>query len=311
MKFEELDRLLQAFSDPHKETIYHYTSADGILGIIDNHELWMSNAEFMNDSTELRMLKNSKDMFRDQDFENVAVRNAWENIFKVKPSMFRNDVNSYYITSFSKKKDMLEQWRGYGNYCIGFDIEKLKARRYFYLYSCIYTEDAIKNWILKNERTMEWKEVIKDKEKQWAARNLIKTAQMKYKNDNFSNEEEVRLITQSHHAWEMYGSSQYEHEPPIHFRRHPIYGFIPYVKFFIEQDTAISEERAEENEQEMKRRKLKEENSKQKELLPIKEVFIGPMAHQQEAKAACEILLKERGYKDVKVDVSKIPYRGI
>ncbi len=50
---------------------------------------------------------------------------------------------------------------------------------------------------------------------------------------------------------------------------------------------------------EMKTRKLKEEGTKEKKLLPITEVIIGPMAYQEEAKVACEIFLAERGYKKV------------
>ena len=45
-------------------------------------------------------------------------------------------------------------------------------------------------------------------------------------------------------------------------------------------------------------------------LLPIREVLIGPMIHQEEAKFACKILLKDKGYENVKVNVSGIPYRG-
>jgi hypothetical protein len=61
----------------------------------------------------------------------------------------------------------------------------------------------------------------------------------------------------------------------------------------------------------MKERKLNEEAAKQRELLPITEVIVGPMAYQREAKTACEILLSERGYKQVPVRVSGIPYRGL
>ena len=91
----------------------------------------------------------------------------------------------------------------------------------------------------------------------------------------------------------------YEDDPPIHFRRHPVYGFpVPYVKFFIEQDNGNNNaKRAKENEQEMKKRKLKKEGTKEIKLLPITEVIVGPMAYQKEAKAACEILLAGRGYK--------------
>jgi hypothetical protein len=56
---------------------------------------------------------------------------------------------------------------------------------------------------------------------------------------------------------------------------------------------------------------LKEEGKKERKLLPITEVIVGPMAHQKEARAAYEILLAERGYKSVGVSVSSIPYRGM
>ena len=32
--------------------------------------------------------------------------------------------------------------------------------------------------------------------------------------------------------------------------------------------------------------------------------------HKEEIRISCEILLKEKGYKDVKIKVSEIPYRG-
>ena len=136
---------------------------------------------------------------------------------------------------------------------------------------------------------------------------------MKYKNPYFKNEKEVRLITISNHNW-LYDNSpgMYEHDLPIHVRGHSLYGFpAPYVKFFIEQDSTGDVRKLKEKEIEMKARKLKEERTKLRKLLPIAEVIIGPMAYQKEAKAACEILLTERGYKNVKVNVSSIPYRGL
>ena len=135
---------------------------------------------------------------------------------------------------------------------------------------------------------------------------------MKYKNNHFKSEEEVRLITTSSHHWSYDNSPEmYEDDLPIHCRRHPVYGFpVPFVKFFIEQDNKNDITRAKEKEMEMKARKLKEEGIKGKKLLPITEVLVGPMAYQKEAKAACEILLAERGYKSVKVRESNIPYRG-
>ena len=63
-KYEALGKLIQAFSMPYEGTVYHYTSADGISGIIGKHEIWMSNATFTNDTTELKALENATGVLR-------------------------------------------------------------------------------------------------------------------------------------------------------------------------------------------------------------------------------------------------------
>ena len=312
MKYEQLKKLIQAFSEPYRGSIYHYTSADGISGIIDSHEIWMSNTTFMNDTTELKMLQNAKAIFKDNDFANDAVRREWRETLERK-RFNGNRQTDYYMASFSRKKDLLEQWRTYGNFCIGFDAKKLAVKRRVFLYSCLYTENDIRRWVLKKEKIDEWKGLTDDEEKRNGAHNLFYVASMKYKNKHFKSEKEIRLIASSNHNW-LYENSpeMYEDDLPIHFRRHPLYGFpVPYVKFFIEHDSHESTKRMKETEMKMKERKLKEEGTKPRKLLPITEVIVGPMAYQKEAKAACEILLSERGYKKVRVTESDIPYRGI
>lgn len=312
MKYEQLMRLIQAFSEPYRGTIYHYTSADGITGIIDKHEIWMSNTAFMNDTTELNMLQNAKATFKDSDFTNAAVRHEWHEMLK-QQRFYENRQNVYYMASFSRKKDSLEQWRAYGNFCIGFDARKLAVGKRVFLYSCLYTENDTRRWVLKKEKIDEWKGLGDDEERRKGAYNLFYVASMKYKNRHFKSEREVRLIASSHHNW-FYNNSpeMYEYDLPIHFRCHRVYGFpVPYVKFFIEDNSNDSPRMKKETEKEMKERKLKEEGTRPRKLLPITEVIIGPMARQTDAKVACQILLSERGYKAVRVTESDIPYRGI
>ena len=88
---------------------------------------------------------------------------------------------------------------------------------------------------------------------------------------------------------------------------------VPYVKLFFEEEGKDDRSKVKEKEMEMemKARKLKDEHRKQRKPLPITEVVVGPVEYQKEAKAACEILLADRGYKNVKVSVSNIPYRGL
>jgi curved DNA-binding protein CbpA len=308
MEYDLLIKLMYQMSEPCKGTVYHYTSADGVAGIISNHEIWMSNTAFMNDTTELRMLQNAPSILTGDDFTNEHMKRAWRNM----PGQSYLDTNYYYMASFSLAKDLLEQWRAYGSFCIGFDANKLPLGKGISLYRCLYTPRDIKRWILKKEKIKEWKEIDADM-KHFLAFNMLYIASMKYKNGHFKNEKEVRLITTSSHNW-FYNNSpeMYENDLPIHVRRHPQYGFpVPYVKLFIEQDGKNGESKVKEQEMDMKARKLKGESTKQRKLLPIKEVIIGPVAYQKEAKAACEILLAEKGYKSVKVSISSIPYRGL
>lgn len=299
---------MHEISEPRKGTVYHYTSADGIAGIIGNHEIWMSNTAFTNDTTELRMLQNTPSILEEKDFTNKNMSRAWSNMST--PPYFYT--NYYYMASFSRARDMLEQWRAYGAFCIGFDAKKLPLRKGISFYHCLYTAEDIKRWIVKNE-WIKGQDELKEDEKNFLAFNVLYIASMKYKNGHFKNEKEVRLITTSSHKWFYENSPEmYENDLPIHVRRHPTHGFpVPYVKLFIEQDSKNEKSKVKEKEMEMKARKMRDEGTKQRRPLPITEVIIGPVAYQEEAKAACEILLAERGYKGVKVNVSNIPYRGL
>ena len=197
----------------------------------------------------------------------------------------------YYMASFSRSRDLLEQWRAYGNFCIGFDAKKLNSKKGISLYKCLYRNADIKKWILKHEKSKIWDVLNRKDFKRFLAYMLIHIASMKFKNANFKNEKEVRLVAVSNHNW-LYDNSpdMYENDLPIHTRPHLKYGFpVPFVKFYMENDKSeIASTEANEKEMEMKARKLREENSKDRSLLPITEVIIGPVAYQREARVACK-----------------------
>jgi hypothetical protein len=190
------------------------------------------------------------------------------------------------------------------------------VRRGFNLYECVYGEQEIRAWIREKSAVPEWDASgLGQGDKTVAVYDLLFAAGAKYKSTHYEGEREVRLISVSHHRWQYVNSpSMYEKDRPIHFRDHPTYGIpVPYVKFFlpVEQKADDSaEHRPPETATEMKRRKLEEEEKMPRGLLPIKEVLIGPMAHQSEAKLACEIMLAEKGYDGIPVTASEIPYRG-
>lgn len=306
-------RLFQAFSDPYPDRLYHYTNADGITGILGNHEIWMSNTAFMNDPTELKALENAKDI-RDSNFARDAVKEKWRRLKDWRGI----DRPNYYMASFSREPDSLGQWRAYGKFCIEFDARKLAVmRRKVSLYECLYTEAEIRKWILAKEKMPEWDDFPDEDQKESAAFNLIYVARMKYKNKDFSAEQEMRLVTTSSHSWLDPDTPEgYEDDLPIHFRPHRLCGFVPYLKLIDpkgdDHPLGTKETETKETEMRMKERKLNcEAAPTQRKLLPITEVIVGPMAYQEEAKTACKILLSARGYKEVPVTVSNISYREI
>lgn len=307
---EQYKGLIKSFADPCNEVIYHYTSAEGLRGIIENNEIWLTNVAFVNDTTECRALQEENNLFVECEFTNKYVKNYWKRFTQDSP--INKDT---YIASFSSGEESLEQWRAYGNFRIGFDGSRL-LKHPFNLYQCVYHKNEIKKWILEKEKLVEWGgDCLTDQYKRGAALHLIYAASRKYKNRHFELEKEVRLIVESHHAWLYRNSfSMYADDPPIHYRNHAMLNItVPYVKFITEDHSQNAErhERVKETERQMKDRKLREERNAKKELLPITEVLIGPMTHKKEAKIACEILLLDKGYLTVPVNVSSIPYRGV
>src|ERR1039458_2675682 len=53
LAFNHTRELTAAKSVPPTGLIYHYTTADGLKGIIEKNELWASSAYFLNDSAEI------------------------------------------------------------------------------------------------------------------------------------------------------------------------------------------------------------------------------------------------------------------
>jgi len=151
--YERIGNLIKTFADPCDGIIYHYTSAEGFQGIIESGELWLTNTNFVNDITECKILQEEaqKGLFKENELLDNQYVQKWWKLFKED----KNKDNNYYIASFSKVPDSLEQWRAYGNFCIGFDSQNFKKDN-FQLFECVYDKEAIKQWIIEKEKAKEW-----------------------------------------------------------------------------------------------------------------------------------------------------------
>lgn len=133
--------------------VYHYTTGAGLKGIIMNHELWLSQREYMNDVKEYEYAKktiteNLKQRFQDEK----------ESILKKYDISFEEFSNQF-IFSTSTEEDLISMWSYYSqaddSYCIRFSRKKLINylgdlfdwdENYFYG-SLFYKEDEIKKFI--------------------------------------------------------------------------------------------------------------------------------------------------------------------
>jgi len=120
--------------------LFHYTSPQGLLGILTSGELWASKAIFMNDTAEFRLaLELARAEVRSRSLPEKLEQKFLEDVDSIKA------VNVF-ICSFSEQGDLLSQWRGYcppgAGYSLGFTSRYLRevAKRsgLFYLGKCTY-----------------------------------------------------------------------------------------------------------------------------------------------------------------------------
>src|SRR5690606_36357166 len=106
--------------------LFHYTTAQGLAGILKEKAIWATHYRYLNDRVELelaemliteeaRRLANeyepeSEESLFLQDFADAHERDSLTNVADV------------YLASFSERGDLLSQWRGYGDDGRGYSV---------------------------------------------------------------------------------------------------------------------------------------------------------------------------------------------
>lgn len=110
------------------DVLYHYTTADGLLGIINSRSFWMTNLRYMNDLSEVQ--------YAEELIRNVlAERAAQYTSSEIVSQFFIRISNTFspfthgldvFATSFCEDGNLLSQWRAYGDrgggYALGLDF---------------------------------------------------------------------------------------------------------------------------------------------------------------------------------------------
>jgi len=107
--------------------IYHYTTGEGLLGIINSMELHFTNMNFLNDPTESTWYKQ---VLEDILSENIICKDIYNELYN--ESYMNIYISPTYIASFCKERDSLSMWKHYskGNgYNIGFKIDSFLSNK--------------------------------------------------------------------------------------------------------------------------------------------------------------------------------------
>lgn len=152
-QFTLTKQILKKEYEKRKDTyVYHYTTGAGLKGILMNHELCLSQREYMNDVKEYEYAKKTITAVLKKRFPNEK-----ESILKKYDISFEKFSNQF-IFSTSTEEDLISMWSYYSqaedSYCIRFDRKELIS--YFgdefgwddyYYGSLFYDEGEIEKFI--------------------------------------------------------------------------------------------------------------------------------------------------------------------
>jgi hypothetical protein len=114
---EEQMKFLKVLEVNNQDIIWHYTSNDALLGVVETGTLYATQVSCLNDSTEVRYgAKLLRDAFMNIQTDAMEERVLLERIIKAtveEPATPTNLPSAWFVTCFSKEKDDLSQWRAY------------------------------------------------------------------------------------------------------------------------------------------------------------------------------------------------------
>ncbi len=280
------------------ETISHYTNLGGLFGIVESGGFWLSDHRFLNDTEEF---ENGR-KFTNNLLEKLGGKKTYihfKDILLETASQLENYCEEpYYVCSLSKKPDSLDQWRSYGGNGQGLSItfdNTRKSLSHFHKMPILSVSKVLYNDIEKLKlilRTIRRykKEYFVDLEygnpidtEDWSdqlAKHLALEF-INFKHPEYASEQEIRMAVSSSHLHHFQGIKHRVGKDSI----------IPYITSKDIYNESF--------------KKLLGTNK-----LPIIEVRVGPAVNQDMTAKSIKEYLNHKGYEEVKVIKSDVPYRG-
>lgn len=303
LSYPENNKLNKVFE--HNEILYHYTSLNGFLSIIETQSLFFSNVNFLNDSKEI---KHGVDIVL-KAIEEIEENEGSDILYKMKDNINLLYESEKYVTCFSKDGDLLSQWRAYGNngkgISIGFEFSNLTDSFDKYLtgthieYDEKIQIESIKeyiNLIIKFYKSIEDNYDWNGQDFNNLVAKLIITffnnVIYSFKHPSFIDEREYRLQLEIDNN--MYKKEDIE----LKFRATENL-IIPYTIIKNDYISYLETKVPNETEPIFSLKKL-----------PISKIIIGPSLDYETVKSGIKKFLFEKGYKEIDIEKSNVPYRN-
>lgn len=110
-------------------TLWHYTTQEGLLGILNNNLLWATKIHYLNDSSEFLYALKLTDRVIEERVRTAALAHR-ERLEAFRAAIPQIEHMHICVASFSEDPDVLSQWRAYGGasggYALGFVSQALR-----------------------------------------------------------------------------------------------------------------------------------------------------------------------------------------
>jgi hypothetical protein len=112
-------------------TLWHYTNARGLLGILQNNELWFTDASFLNDASEMSYAVELTKRIVDKGLEDSGISPTVKEYLEsfLRSIISHRDnireyafVNPTFVCCFCEEADSLHLWRAYSDHGRGYSI---------------------------------------------------------------------------------------------------------------------------------------------------------------------------------------------
>lgn len=201
---KELSKTIEEAKRKYGNYLYHYTSIDTLMGIIEKKEFWLGNTANMNDSSELMDFTNRiinvviEKLSSSSDLMAVINSDASDIIYDIAQGIKKHYL---YAMCFSYGDEDAALWERYADsargVCIAFDIEKL--------YQLFFGGNTILDHVFYdyNEKQHEFVQIILDyiNGKETGFLNIedvisnLSLCAAFHKHKGFRSEKEVRLVS--------------------------------------------------------------------------------------------------------------------